>query len=478
MKYCYLLLALLCVCLYSSAQLRMGIVGGPHSASVKEENTLPAWQTDIKPRYSSRSGLNLGILVDVPLSANNRWYLSPGIFYMGKGRKYYMRNDTIASVQTDTISASHNLAVNYIDIPFNLTYKIPLGKKAKFLLSAGPYVGFFYSGKQTFETRIYSTNSFRDDEVKLETGNEQGKMKTFNAGWNARAGFEIGSIILTGFMSEGLTNFYNAPYESTFKHQVRGVSVGFWLNKIKTPAKVAAVSKDSDKDGVPDEKDLCPKLAGSAITGGCPDQDSDGIADAQDKCPEIPGLVKYAGCPVPDSDKDGINDEADTCPDKAGVPEFNGCPVPDRDGDSINDLEDKCPDQAGKATNNGCPEVKPEVIQKVTMAAKNIFFRASSDQLTESSYEALNEVADLLRSNPGTQLIIEGHTDSTGSAELNRQLSLARANTVKTYLVSQGIGESRLKAEGFGPSRPLVSNETLEGRRKNRRVELKMSGGK
>jgi OOP family OmpA-OmpF porin len=452
----------------------MGVLGGPHSASVKEDNSLPGWNTDIKPRYSSRGGLNLGILIDVPLTSNNRWYLSPGIFYMSKGRKYYMRNDTLASIQTDTISSAYNLAVNYIDIPFNLTYKIPLGKKSRFILSAGPYVGFFYSGKQTFETRIYSSNSFNDEEVKLETGQGEGKVKTFNAGWNARAGFELGSIILTGFMSESLSSFYTAPYEGTFKHQVRGVSVGFWFNKVKAPGKAQAAPKDSDKDGLTDDKDLCPDQAGGLLTQGCPDQDADGIADAQDKCPDIAGKAKYSGCPVPDSDGDGINDEADNCPNQPGTPDFNGCPIPDSDGDGINDKEDKCPQQAGVLSNNGCPEIRKEVVEKVTMAAKNIFFKASSDQLLETSYAALDDVADILSKNPSAQLVIEGHTDSTGSAALNQQLSQARANMVMNYLVQKGIEAARLEAKGFGSARPLASNTTAEGRRQNRRVEMRL----
>lgn len=474
MKHLYLVAVLICLATTTYAQLRMGIVGGPHSASVKEQNSLPSWQEQIKPRYSSRPGLNLGILVDVPLSQNNRLFLSPGLFYMAKGRKYYMKNDTLASAMSDTISSSHNLAVNYIDIPLNLTYKIPLGKKAKFLVSAGPYVSFFYNGKQTFETRIYSSNAYTGDEVKLETGNGEGKMKTFNAGWNARAGFELGSIILTGFMSEGLTSFYTAPYEGTFKHQVRGVSLGFWLNKAKQTQKATPVPKDTDKDGLPDNVDECPASAGLAITHGCPDQDGDGIGDNKDKCPSEAGFAKYMGCPVPDRDGDGMNDEEDSCPDEAGIADFNGCPVPDRDGDGLNDQQDKCPDVHGLSVNGGCPEIKKEVKEKVTMAAKNIFFKASSDQLTESSFEALDEVAALLLTNPTYNLIIDGHTDSTGSAELNRQLSQARADAVKNYLATKGISPERLKASGFGASKPLTSNATLEGRRKNRRVELRL----
>jgi OmpA-OmpF porin, OOP family len=455
MKKLYILLAFICLANLSYSQLRMAILGGPHSASVKEKNSLPSWETDIKPGYSKRPGLNLGILVDVPLSSNNRWHFQPGIIYMEKGRKFYMRNDTVTSILTDTISSSYNLGINYIDIPLNLTYKLPLSKKASFFLSAGPYLGFFYNGKQKNETRLYSTNSFKDEDVRLESGNEKGKFKTFDAGINARAGFEIGSVLLSGFLSEGLTNCYTASYDGTFKHQVRGVSVGIWLNKVKPPAKT-------------------PKVVPVA------DSDDDGIQDKLDSCPGVAGLAKYHGCPVPDTDGDGMNDEADACPTVAGDVNFNGCPVPDSDGDGVLDTEDKCTTEPGTKENNGCPEVKHDTItkvieEKVTFAAKNIFFKPSSDQLTESSVEPLEEVVKVLTDHPSLKMQIEGHTDSTGQAEMNLKLSKQRAESVKNYLTGKGIDPSRLTSIGYGSSKPLQSNATFEGRRNNRRVELKLA---
>jgi OmpA-OmpF porin, OOP family len=455
MKKLYILLALICLANLSFSQLRMAILGGPHSASIKEQNSIPSWETDIKPGYSKRAGLNLGILVDAPLSSDNRWHLQPGIIYMEKGRKFYMRNDTVTSIQTDTISSAYNLGVNYIDIPLNLTYKLPLSKKASFFLSAGPYIGFFYNGKQKNETRIYSSNSFKDEETRLESGNEKGKFKTFNAGVSARAGFEIGNVLLSGFMSEGLTNAYTASYDGTFKHQVRGVSLGIWLNKVKPPVKAPKVVRVIDTD-------------------------DDGVEDKVDKCPAVAGSKKYNGCPVPDTDGDGMNDEADACPSVAGDINFNGCPIPDSDGDGIIDTEDKCTTEPGTKENNGCPEIKLDtiekvIVEKVTFAARSIFFKAASDQLTESSIAPLDEVVKVLTEHPELKMQIEGHTDSTGKAAMNLKLSKQRAESVKNYLTGKGIDASRLTAVGYGSSKPLQSNETSEGRQRNRRVELKLA---
>lgn len=461
------------------AQLRMAVMGGPHSASVMETNNLTGWEMNVKPGFSPRGGLNLGIMADVPLSssATSGFFLQPGIAYMAKGRKFFMRNDTATSMLTDTISAAHNLSINYIEIPFNIAYKIPLGKKARFVLSAGPYVSFFYNGKQSFETRVYSSNSFKAEERNLETGTGEGKIKTFDAGFNARAGFELGNVLLTGFMSRGLTNFYTAPYEGSFKHKVVGASVGFWLNKRATETKPL---KDSDRDGTPDKDDACPGIAGPESTKGCPDMDGDGIADKKDKCPSEAGKLKYEGCPVPDRDGDGLNDEQDACPDKFGVPEFGGCPVPDSDGDGFVDTVDKCPDLPGTEENQGCPVIKQDTVrkvveEKVNFAARKIFFKANSDLLIEESIAPLDEVAVLLNNYRSYKVVIEGHTDSTGSSHINNILSQKRAETVKIYLMEKGVDASRLTAIGYGAERPLISNSTPAGRAVNRRVEIRLA---
>jgi outer membrane protein OmpA-like peptidoglycan-associated protein len=67
---------------------------------------------------------------------------------------------------------------------------------------------------------------------------------------------------------------------------------------------------------------------------------------------------------------------------------------------------------------------------------------------------------------------ISGHTDSTGSADLNRELSMSRAEAVRDYLVARGVDPSRLEVQGYGADRPIDDNGTIEGRARNRRVEI------
>ncbi len=247
--------------------------------------------------------------------------------------------------------------------------------------------------------------------------------------------------------------------------------------KVKEPvAEATPPPKDADGDGITDDVDKCPDVKGVAKYNGCPVPDTDGdvINDEEDKCPNVKGIAKYNGCPVPDTDGDGINDEEDKCPAVKGVARYQGCPVPDTDGDGINDEEDKCPKVPGVAANAGCPEIKQEVVKKIDQSARKVLFATASDKLLNSSFLALDEVVKVLQDNSDVQMNIDGHTDNTGNATLNKALSEKRAASVKKYIVSKGIDESRLHATGYGDTKPIESNKTAAGRAKNRRVEMKL----
>ncbi|MEI2740057.1 MAG: OmpA family protein [Chitinophagaceae bacterium] len=234
---------------------------------------------------------------------------------------------------------------------------------------------------------------------------------------------------------------------------------------------------DTDGDGIIDADDKCPTVKGLAKYQGCPipDTDKDGINDEEDKCPTVPGLARYQGCPIPDTDKDGINDEEDKCPTVFGVARYQGCPVPDTDGDGTNDEEDKCVTIPGPKENFGCPVITEEVKKRVNMAAKNILFVTGSAKLQKSSFKGLDDVVKIMTENPGMSLAIDGHTDNVGKDEYNQTLSDNRAASVKTYLVSKGIDESRITATGHGETMPIADNKTAAGRQKNRRSELNLS---
>lgn len=117
-----------------------------------------------------------------------------------------------------------------------------------------------------------------------------------------------------------------------------------------------------------------------------------------------------------------------------------------------------------------------EQIQQL-LAVKRIQFRINTAELVPLSRQVLNDVADVLKEAPDVQVEIQGHTDNTGSNAMNRALSQARADAVQAYLVGRGIPAARLTAVGYGPTRPVATNTTLEGRIQNRRVVFSLKGG-
>jgi outer membrane protein OmpA-like peptidoglycan-associated protein len=107
-----------------------------------------------------------------------------------------------------------------------------------------------------------------------------------------------------------------------------------------------------------------------------------------------------------------------------------------------------------------------------SVVMEGITFEAGKSLLTAEAKIVLDNIAAILKENSALKLQINGHTDNTGNAVLNRKVSLDRAKQVRNYLVKQGIDEKRLFAQGFGPDKPIESNKTEAGRAKNRRVEF------
>ena len=280
---------------------------------------------------------------------------------------------------------------------------------------------------------------------------------------------------------------------------------------------------DNDGDGVADPKDRCPDAA-ETVNGwqdedGCPDEhpdaDGDGVDWALDRCPLEPAktpdgcphaplpalaLPGFFGAPVPadgaaavpapgtgDLDRDGVPDDADPCPvtaeDRDGFEDEDGCPEPDNDRDGIADARDRCPLEAevinGVQDDDGCPD---RGAGAVTVTAKAVVidgvvnFKPGSATLQPASFGLLRQVAATLRAASSLSVEIQGHTDDTGSAADNIKLSRRRAETIRAFLVKNGVAPRRLVANGYGPTRPRASNKTPEGREQNRRVEFLILG--
>lgn len=183
-----------------------------------------------------------------------------------------------------------------------------------------------------------------------------------------------------------------------------------------------------------------PPMAEPEMTGHfwIDDQDYDGVRDVNDKCPFTP---------------EGVAVNSDGC-------------ATDNDGDGVPDYLDKCPETplGSVVDTDGCA--------RILVTLQNVHFAFDSASLTNEAKSILNAAVSRINANPSDTISIEGHTDSTGSDAYNSQLSQRRARSVAEYLASKGVSASRLKTIGKGESDPIASNDTREGRAKNRRVEV------
>ncbi len=199
--------------------------------------------------------------------------------------------------------------------------------------------------------------------------------------------------------------------------------------------------------------------------------------------------------PPPDGDEDTVPDTTDMCPSLAGEPSsdplMHGCPpLPaDFDGDGVPDSLDACPKTVGEPhidrKRHGCPKLPepppapPAPPPAATLEASKISiseqvqFETGTALLRPESGAILTQVAEVLRQHPDIELCeVAGHTDDTGTEELNLRLSRERAQAVLEWLASHGIARGRLKAQGYGTQHPIGDNTSDEGRAKNRRVEF------
>jgi len=263
-----------------------------------------------------------------------------------------------------------------------------------------------------------------------------------------------------------------------------GDGVADYLDKCNnTPSGVkvdaAGCAVDTDGDGVADYLDKCPNTpTGVQVdASGCTlDSDGDGVVDSLDKCPNSRkgAIVDANGCEK-DTDGDGVVDYLDKCPGTSakayGKVDVNGCPL-DTDNDGIPDYLDNCPTIAGNASNNGCPEVKKEVKALFKKALQGIRFQTGKADIKPSSFNLLNEIANSLILNPTYLIEVQGHTDNVGNDDYNMKLSNERAASVRAYLISKGVSETKITSQGYGESKPVASNNTSAGKTINRRVEF------
>jgi OOP family OmpA-OmpF porin len=269
-----------------------------------------------------------------------------------------------------------------------------------------------------------------------------------------------------------------------------------WLNNFASTASLTIpfgfAWKDGDGDEVVDRFDNCLTTAPGVVvnTLGCGlDTDADGVFDGLDDCEGTPigATVDRLGCPS-DEDGDGVLDGLDVANDTppGALVDAQGQHF-DTDGDGVWDGLDHCNDTPlGAAIDeNGCSNdpLEEKLLRGEPIVVANVEFEGTTSAIEPLSYHYINKAAQLIERWTGNaddpRLIEIGvYTDGIGSEEYNRDLTQRRADALRTYMLENflGMGANNLVAVGYGESRAIASDQTEEGRRINRRIEVRKLG--
>jgi outer membrane protein OmpA-like peptidoglycan-associated protein len=407
--------------------------------------------------YGTIENGQIGVMPELYLSR----YLSPRLDLMLKGDLGVFRTNLMSNL--DLVNPLLNLRFKLSDESKNLRPYLFAGPG--FLADNGVSAINFDLG---LGTKYYMNQS---SAFYLEAGYIRGIKSTDHEGitgrenlWKATLGLEF-------------------DFGKTKDSDMDGVSD----NKDKCPDTPAGVAVDkngcpldTDGDGVADYLDNCPTVAGLSSLKGCPDADGDGVADKDDKCPDTPKGVKVDvnGCPL-DQDKDGVIDSLDKSPDTPdGIDvDKDGRPV-DTDGDGVADYLDKCPAVAGSKENNGCPvkeEAAEETMTTPDLLVEPVYFGYDKSNYLSGEKPKIDKLVKILKSNDKLKVNLTGNADSKGTEEYNMVLTEKRIDSVVKTIQSSGIPIDRIsKEKALGETKPVATNDTPEGRALNRRVTFEV----
>lgn len=375
-------------------------------------------------------------------------------FYFGGGIARY-NNTEITDVNTVSPTADGPTVDGWTGIiPFGAGIEIKLGKQAIFDINAGATYTF------TDNINYYIIPSWKDAYMHLNVG-----------------------LTLTGKGGptdtdrDGLTDDYEDQIGTDPNNPDTdgdGLKDGEEVNAYKTDPK----NPDTDGDGLKDGEEV--KTYSTNPLN--PDTDGDGLRDGEE-------VNTYSTNPNnADTDADGLTDGSEVNVNRTNP--LN----PDTDGDTLKDGEEVntyTTDPLNRDTDNGsvddgtevrrgtnplnpADDVKQEMEIGAVIILEGINFEKGSANITMDSEEILrNGALKTMEENPNIVVEISGHTDSDGSDSYNQQLSYDRANSVKNWLVNNGIDASRIETQGYGEDRPIAPNDTPENKLKNRRIEFK-----
>ncbi len=299
--------------------------------------------------------------------------------------------------------------------------------------------------------------------------------------------FVHNGLQIVGGGGAGLINGYGTPDARAF------VGVG-WATP-HPPAEEPEVTPEPEPEPEPECRpetvaEQCPDVPASSCEDGalrtytaaceegeCAYHSSDEPCGEGTRCEEDDGVAACVAIPDCEADGDCTDEPDPTCIDDVLTTHAGQCV----DGSChYEPVETPCDEEQECGLSAGIPAcveatdlVEVDEERDRIDISEVVYFEVNADDVAGRSYNLLNQVATVLTNHPELVLIrIEGHTDSTGARDYNVDLSQRRAESVRQYLIDQGVDSDRLRAVGLGPDEPVADNDTESGRAENRRVEF------
>ena len=434
--------------------IRLGVTGGIHFAN---QTFSPGLYPEENPK-TFRVGSMFGGMAE--LGIKGIWSLHSEPRFIQKGTKFQKIITSKGFVPTGMTDASFRL--NYFEIPFLLKAKFEDYSFKPFLL-AGPTFGFINSAKvEAPGTHVLGRSG-------TSTVDIENDVNSFEVGLEIGAGveYELSSrvdVLLSARYSQGLNDIYSNPIIPSAKSYGFFITTGVFFDITGSVPVVAASTPeptknnfDTDGDGLLDNDEIKNYRTNPYNA----DSDGDGLTDGDE-------VLKYKTNPLnADTDDDGLSDGKE-------VIRYKTDPLdPDTDHGSVKDGPEVYRGTDPLFAGDDVPkkeELKLEVGKSIVL--DGIVFQTGKAEITAASAAILEKAFNTLYQNPDIAVEIHGHTDNVGKRNYNMKLSLARAGAVKEYLVQRGIDPRRITSIGFGFDRQIATNDTPEGRQRNRRIEF------
>ncbi|MBI3365841.1 MAG: OmpA family protein [Ignavibacteriae bacterium] len=437
--------------------LRLGFTTGVNFANQSFSPEL--FSSDNPQAY--RTGFVLGGIAEFGISGI--WSLQAELEYIQKGTKFQQIVTTSTS-PTPLGTTDATFKLDYFELPLLLKARLENDNVQPFFI-AGPALCF------NNLARIDAPGTHVLDRPNTSTLDISGNVHSVDLALDIGAGLEYrvssnSALLFDVRYSHGLSDIYNNPSIPSAKSYGISLMAGLLFNITRSEEVVAEkppvepakqVIIDTDGDGLPDDDEINIYKTNPYQA----DSDGDGLKDGEE-------ILTYKTNPLNgDTDDDGLNDGAE-------VKKYKTDPLdPDTDHGGIKDGPEVFRGTNPLDPSDDLPrkeEFKIDVGKAIVLAG--VVFKTGSAEIGPASAAILEKAYNTLEQNPDILVGIHGHTDNVGKRAYNMKLSMARANAVKDYLVQRGIDEKRISTKGFGFDKPIASNDTPEGRQKNRRIEF------